>query len=176
MAETVDEAARRVAMMTNVVPMAPVNPGAFSGVPQGGAISNQEAAMMAAQRGMQNTAPMPNVPMPQADMPTPVIDPTNQNSMMAYLQQKAKELRERTGGNPQNMGSLEALFKAMGADRDPILNVQGPPPPPAKPEDLTRSQRMAALMNVSRSGASSDEVMAAANALGLGAMPNQEMK
>ena len=62
MAETVEEAARRVAMMTNVVPMAPVNPGAFSGVPQGGAISNQEAAMMAAQRGMQQSAPMPNVP------------------------------------------------------------------------------------------------------------------
>ena len=108
MAETVDEAARRVAMMTNVVPMAPVNPGAFSGVPQGGAISNQEAAMMAAQ-----SAPMPNVPMPQADMPTPVIDPTNQNSMMAYLQQKVKEIRERTGGNPQNMGSLEAIRNAM---------------------------------------------------------------
>ena len=108
MAETVDEAARRVAMMTNVVPMAPVNPGAFSGVPQRGAISNQEAAMMAAQRGMQNTAPMP-----EADMPTPVIDPTNQNSMMAYLQQKVKEIRERTGGNPQNMGSLEAIRNAM---------------------------------------------------------------
>ena len=93
MAETVDEAARRVAMMTNVVPMAPVNPGAFS--------------------GMQQSAPMPNVPMPQADMPTPVIDPTNQNSMMAYLQQKVKEIRERTGGNPQNMGSLEAIRNAM---------------------------------------------------------------
>ena len=106
MAETVEEAARRVAMMTNVVPMAPVNPGAFSGVPQ-------EAAMMAAQRGMQQSAPMPNVPMPQADMPTPVIDPTNQNSMMAYLQQKVKEIRERTGGNPQNMGSLEAIRNAM---------------------------------------------------------------
>ena len=113
MAETVDEAARRVAMMTNVVPMAPVNPGAFSGVPQGGAISNQEAAMMAARRGMQQSAPMPNVPMPQAGTPTPVIDPTDQNSMMAYLQQKAKELRERTGGNPQNMGSLEAIRNAM---------------------------------------------------------------
>ena len=113
MAETVDEAARRVAMMTNVVPMAPVNPGAFSGVPQGGAISNQEAAMMAAQRGMQQSAPMPNVPMPQAGTPTPVIDPTDQNSMMAYLQQKVKEIRERTGGNPQNMGSLEAIRNAM---------------------------------------------------------------
>ena len=111
MAETVDEAARRVAMMTNVVPMAPVNPGAFSGM---GSTSDAEmAALMAAQRGMQNTAPMPNVPMPEADTPTPVIDPTNQNSMMAYLQQKVKEIRERTGGNPQNMGSLEAIKNAM---------------------------------------------------------------
>ena len=111
MAETVEEAARRVAMMTNVVPMAPVNPGAFSGM---GSMSDAEmAAIMQAQRGMQNAAPMPNVPMPQADMPTPVIDPTNQNSMMAYLQQKVKEIRERTGGNPQNMGSLEAIRNAM---------------------------------------------------------------
>ena len=111
MAETVDEAARRVAMMTNVVPMAPVNPGAFSGM---GSTSDAEmAALMAAQRGMQNTAPMPNVPMPEAGTPTPVIDPTNQNSMMAYLQQKVKEIRERTGGNPQNMGSLEAIKNAM---------------------------------------------------------------
>jgi len=111
MAETVDEAARRVAMMTNVVPMAPVNPGAFSGM---GSTSDAEmAALMAAQRGMQNTAPMPNVPMPEAGTPTPVIDPTNQNSMMAYLQQKVKEIRERTGGNPENMGSLEAIKNAM---------------------------------------------------------------
>ena len=111
MAETVDEAARRVAMMTNVVPMAPVNPGAFSGM---GSTSDAEmAALMAAQRGMQNTAPMPNVPMPEAGTPTPVIDPTDQNSMMAYLQQKVKEIRERTGGNPQNMGSLEAIKNAM---------------------------------------------------------------
>ena len=111
MAETVDEAARRVAMMTNVVPMAPVNPGAFSGM---GSTSDAEmAALMAAQRGMQNTAPMPNVPMPEAGTPTPVIDPTNQNSMMSYLQQKVKEIRERTGGNPQNMGSLEAIKNAM---------------------------------------------------------------
>ena len=111
MAETVDEAARRVAMMTNVVPMAPVNPGAFSGM---GSMSEAEMrAIMQAQRGMQNTAPMPNIPMPQAEMPTPVIDPTNQNSMMAYLQQKVKEIRERTGGNPQNMGSLEAIRNAM---------------------------------------------------------------
>ena len=111
MAETVDEAARRVAMMTNVVPMAPVNPGAFSGM---GSTSDAEmAALMEAQRGMQNTAPMPNAPMPEAGTPTPVIDPTNQNSMMAYLQQKVKEIRERTGGNPQNMGSLEAIRNAM---------------------------------------------------------------
>ena len=111
MAETVDEAARRVAMMTNVVPMAPVNPGAFSGM---GSMSEAEMrAIMQAQRGMQQSAPMPNVPMPQADTPTPVIDPTNQNSMMAYLQQKVKEIRERTGGNPQNMGSLEAIRNAM---------------------------------------------------------------
>ena len=113
MAETVDEAARRVAMMTNVVPMAPVNPGAFSGVGSGSTSDAEMAALMAAQRGMQNTAPMPNVPMPEAGMPTPVIDPTNQNSMMAYLQQKVKEIRERTGGNPQNMGSLEAIRNAM---------------------------------------------------------------
>ena len=113
MAETVEEAARRVAMMTNVVPMAPVNPGAFSGMGSGSISQAEMDALMAAQRGMQKTAPMPNVPMPQAEMPTPVIDPTNQNSMMAYLQQKVKEIRERTGGNPQNMGSLEAIRNAM---------------------------------------------------------------
>ena len=113
MAETVDEAARRVAMMTNVVPMAPVNPGAFSGMGSGSISQAEMDALMTAQRGMQQSAPMPNVPMPQADMPTPVIDPTNQNSMMAYLQQKVKEIRERTGGNPQNMGSLEAIRNAM---------------------------------------------------------------
>jgi len=113
MAETVDEAARRVAMMTNVVPMAPVNPGAFSGMGSGSTSDAEMAALMAAQRGMQQSAPMPNVPMPEAGTPTPVIDPTNQNSMMAYLQQKVKEIRERTGGNPQNMGSLEAIRNAM---------------------------------------------------------------
>ena len=113
MAETVDEAARRVAMMTNVVPMAPVNPGAFSGMGSGSISQAEMDALMAAQRGVQQSAPMQNVPMPQADMPTPVIDPTNQNSMMAYLQQKVKEIRERTGGNPQNMGSLEAIRNAM---------------------------------------------------------------
>jgi hypothetical protein len=108
MAETVDEAARRVAMMTNVVPMAPVNPGAFSGMGSGSVSQAEIDALMAAQRGMQQSAPMP-----QGQTNTPVIDPTNQNSMMAYLQQKVKEIRERTGGNPQNMGSLEAIRNAM---------------------------------------------------------------
>ena len=82
-------------MIANVMPMAPVNPGAFS--------------------GMQAPRPMP----PQADqmmqnMPMANLDPTSQESMMNYLMEKVEQIRQRTGAQGQEgMGALDALMKSM---------------------------------------------------------------
>ena len=82
-------------MIANVMPMAPVNPGAFS--------------------GMQAPRPMP----PQADqmmqnMPMANLDPTSQERMMNYLMEKVEQIRQRTGAQGQEgMGALDALMKSM---------------------------------------------------------------
>ena len=86
---------RMTDMIANVMPMAPVNPGAFS--------------------GMQAPRPMP----PQADqmmqnMPMANLDPTSQESMMNYLMEKVEQIRQRTGAQGQEgMGALDALMKSM---------------------------------------------------------------
>ena len=83
---------RMTDMIANVMPMAPVNPGAFS--------------------GMQAPRPMP----PQADqmmqnMPMANLDPTSQESMMNYLMEKVEQIRQRTGAQGQEgMGALDALM------------------------------------------------------------------
>ena len=90
---------RMTDMIANVMPMAPVNPGAFS--------------------GMQAPRPMP----PQADqmmqnMPMANLDPTSQESMMNYLMEKVEQIRERTGAQGQEgMGALEALLKSLPKGR-----------------------------------------------------------
>ena len=93
MTQTIDE------MIANVMPMAPVNPGAFS--------------------GMQAPRPMP----PQADqmmqnMPMTNLDPRSQESMMNYLMEKVEQIRQRTGAQGQEgMGALDALMKSMPRGR-----------------------------------------------------------
>ena len=90
MTQTIDE------MIANVMPMAPVNPGAFSG--------------MQAQR-----------PMPQADQMMrnmPVVDMTSQESMMNYLMEKVQQIRERTGAQGQEgMGALGTLLRSLPRGR-----------------------------------------------------------
>ena len=89
---------RMTDMIANVMPMAPVNPGAFSGV-----------------------QPQMSAPMPQADQMMrnmPVVDMTSQESMMNYLMEKVEQIRERTGAQGQEgMGALEALLKSMPRGR-----------------------------------------------------------
>ena len=116
--------------------MRPVNPGAFSGIqpnmaapamPTGampsspmhnpmGAMSEQEAAMMRAA-------------MPSGNIPSP--DLSSQDGMMRYLQEKIRQIRERTGGamSDADMGALQAVMQSMpqGAPRPT------PAMPPAQP-------------------------------------------
>ena len=101
MTQTIDE------MIANVMPMAPVNPGAFS--------------------GMQAPRPMP----PQADqmmqnMPMTNLDPRSQESMMNYLMEKVEQIRQRTGAQGQEgMGALDALMKSMPRGRLDGMMPQG---------------------------------------------------
>ena len=98
---------RMTDMIANVMPMAPVNPGAFS--------------------GMQAPRPMP----PQADqmmqnMPMANHDPTSQESMMNYLMEKVEQIRQRTGAQGQEgMGALDALMKSMPRGRLDGMMPQG---------------------------------------------------
>ena len=122
--------------------MRPVNPGAFSGIQPNmpapampsGAISDQEMAMM---RGAMPSSPMPNpMPsgamsdqeaammrgsMPSGDMPAP--DLNSQEGMMRYLQEKIRQIRERTGGGAMSdadMGALEAVMQSMPQGNQPM--------------------------------------------------------
>ena len=114
--------------------MRPVDPGAFSGIQPNmappmpnpmGAISDQEAMMM---RGSMPASPMPNPmgsisdqeaammkgSMPSGDMPAPELN--SQEGMMRYLQEKVRQIRERTGGGAMSdadMGALEAVMQSM---------------------------------------------------------------
>ena len=88
MTQTIDE------MIANVMPMAPVNPGAFS--------------------GMQAQSPMPQADQMMQNMPMADLDPTSQESMMNYLMEKVEQIRQRTGAQGQEgMGALDALMKSM---------------------------------------------------------------
>ena len=92
MTQTIDE------MIANVMPMAPVNPGAFS--------------------GMQAPRPMPQAEQMMQNMPVANLDPTSQESMMNYLMEKVEQIRERTGAQGQEgMGALEALLKSLPKGR-----------------------------------------------------------
>ena len=81
-------------MIANVMPMAPVNPGAFS--------------------GMQAQRPMPQAEQMMQNMPVANLDPTSQESMMNYLMEKVEQIRQRTGAQGQEgMGALDALMKSI---------------------------------------------------------------
>lgn len=101
--------------------MRPVDPGAFSGIqpnmapPMGGAMSDQEAMMMG------GAAP----------------DLNSQEGMMRYLQEKVRQIRERTGGGAMSdadMGALEAVMQSMPQANQPRPAPAMPPAqPPAQP-------------------------------------------
>ena len=92
MTQTIDE------MIANVMPMAPVNPGAFS--------------------GMQAPRPMPQAEQMMQNMPMTNLDPRSQESMMNYLMEKVEQIRQRTGAQGQEgMGALDALMKSMPRGR-----------------------------------------------------------
>ena len=118
--------------------MRPVDPGAFSGIqpnmtlPMGGAMSDQEAALM---RGSMPASPMPNpmgsvsdqelammrAAMPSGNMPSPELN--SQEGMMRYLQEKVRQIRERTGGGSMSdadMGALDAVMKSMPQGNQPM--------------------------------------------------------
>ena len=85
-------------MIANVMPMAPVNPGAFS--------------------GMQAQRPMPQAEQMMQNMPMTNLDPRSQESMINYLMEKVEQIRERTGAQGQEgMGALEALLKSLPKGR-----------------------------------------------------------
>jgi len=87
---------RMTDMIANVMPMAPVNPGAFSGIQP------------------QTSAPMPQAQQMMQNMPMADLDPNSQESMMNYLMEKVEQIRERTGAQGQEgMGALDALMKSM---------------------------------------------------------------
>ena len=100
MTQTIDE------MIANVMPMAPVNPGAFS--------------------GMQAQRPMPQAEQMMQNMPVANLDPTSQESMMNYLMEKVEQIRQRTGAQGQEgMGALDALMKSMPRGRIDGMMPQG---------------------------------------------------
>lgn len=127
--------------------MRPVDPGAFSGIQPNmappmpspmGAMSDQEAMMM---RGSMPASPMPNPmgsmsdqelemmrgSMPSGDMPAP--DLNSQEGMMRYLQEKVRQIRERTGGGAMSdadMGALEAVMQSMPQGNQTMPQA-GPP-------------------------------------------------
>jgi len=100
--------------------MRPVDPGAFSGIqpnmapPMGGAMSDQEAMMMAGAM-----PPPPSGAMSDREammMGGAAPDLSSQEGMMRYLQEKVRQIRERTGGGAMSdadMGALEAVMQSM---------------------------------------------------------------
>ena len=83
--------AERTTGPSTVVPMAPINPGAFGSLPSG-------AEMDPAMRAMSNERTT-----------GPAMD---QNSMMEYIQRKADDIKSRMGGR-QPEGSVDDYLKAM---------------------------------------------------------------
>lgn len=109
--------------------MRPVNPGAFSGVPEGMPMP-PTPQMGRPAMPMPPTAPPGQMPMPQG-MPMPpsgnAPSPMDQEGMMRYIQEKARQIRERMGGqmSDADMGALEAVMRAMPQ------NQQAPAPAPS---------------------------------------------
>ena len=110
--------------------MRPVNPGAFSGVPEGMAMP-ATPQMGRPAMPMPPTAPPGQMPMPQG-MPMPpsgnAPSPMDQEGMMRYIQEKARQIRERMGQGSMSdadMGALEAIMRAMPQ------NQQAPAPAPS---------------------------------------------
>jgi len=107
--------------------MRPVDPGAFSGIqpnmapPMGGAMSDQEAMMMAG-------AMPPPPPAAMSDQEAMMMggaapDLNSQEGMMRYLQEKVRQIRERTGGGAMSdadMGALEAVMQSMPQGNQPM--------------------------------------------------------
>ena len=107
--------------------MRPVDPGAFSGIqpnmtlPMGGAMSDQEAMMMAG-------AMPPPPPGAMSDQEAMMMggaapDLNSQEGMMRYLQEKVRQIRERTGGGSMSdadMGALEAVMQSMPQGNQPM--------------------------------------------------------
>ena len=108
--------------------MRPVDPGAFSGIqpnmapPMGGAMSDQEAMMMA------GAMPPPPPPGAMSDHEAMMMggaapDLNSQEGMMRYLQEKVRQIRERTGGGAMSdadMGALEAVMQSMPQGNQPM--------------------------------------------------------
>jgi len=108
--------------------MRPVDPGAFSGIqpnmapPMGGAMSDQEAMMMA------GAMPPPPPPGAMSDQEAMMMggaapDLNSQEGMMRYLQEKVRQIRERTGGGAMSdadMGALDAVMKSMPQGNQPM--------------------------------------------------------
>lgn len=107
--------------------MRPVDPGAFSGIqpnmapPMGGAMSDQEAMMMAGAM-----PPPPSGAMSDREammMGGAAPDLSSQEGMMRYLQEKVRQIRERTGGGAMSdadMGALDAVMKSMPQGNQPM--------------------------------------------------------
>ena len=116
MPETIDQMISRAS--AEVLPMAPVNPAAFSGqqMPQ----------------GMGALPPSPQM-TPQGGAPTPQLDPNSQESMMSYLQSKIEEMRGRMGGQEQPMGALSAVMAGTAQPAAPTGTPPTPAAPPAQP-------------------------------------------
>ena len=110
--------------------MRPVNPGAFSGIqpnmapPMGGAMSDQEAMMMA------GAMPPPGAMSDQEAMMMGGAAPdlSSQEGMMRYLQEKVRQIRERTGGamSDADMGALQAVMQSMPQGNQPMPPAQPP--------------------------------------------------
>lgn len=96
--------------------MRPINPGAFSGVeagmmPPGAQMARPPMPMPPAPP----TGQMAPTPMPAA--PTGAPMPANEAAMMQYIQEKARQIRERMSGqgamSNADMGALEAVMASM---------------------------------------------------------------
>jgi len=94
--------AERTTGPSTVVPMAPINPGAFGSLPSG-------AEMDPAMRAMANERTTGPAMAGPATMAGPAMD---QNSMMQYLKMKADDIKSRMGGR-QPEGSVDDYLKAM---------------------------------------------------------------
>ena len=122
---------RMTDMIANVMPMAPVNPGAFSGIGSGSTTQAEMDAMMRSQMPRPEMRPTGSGSTTQAEMDAmqrnmPAIDLTSQESMMNYLMEKVEQIRERTGAQGQEgMGALGTLLRSLPRGRLDGMMPQG---------------------------------------------------